>query len=295
MAFDNNMERIAYVVDFIEEHAHEKIVLDVLSENAGLSKYHLHRIFKSVTNHSLMEYVRCRKLAHSVRKLLDTQLKIIDIAFEYGFSQEQNYIRSFKRAFNISPSQYRKKQCEIKIVDMLDIKRMNRISGGFVMDPQYVIRPRLLVVGIGYYMAQSDNYFNSTANKAGRNFFYYERKLIKKIKNPEIYLALAKSDIQENVDYYFPCTEVNSLEDIPSGMEGRIVPAGKYAVFKYIGFHSIDDITMKMLSDIYTFIFAVWIPTSSCPLDINFHMERIDTSVAREDYCEMEILIPVPE
>ncbi|MBZ0966958.1 AraC family transcriptional regulator, partial [Clostridioides difficile] len=40
------LNRICKVQDYIEEHLHEPLSLDELSNIAGFSKFHFHRIFK---------------------------------------------------------------------------------------------------------------------------------------------------------------------------------------------------------------------------------------------------------
>jgi AraC family transcriptional regulator len=118
---DNQFSAIENTIETIEKEIKNFLNLDRLSEEAGISKYHLHRLFKSITEKSLMSYVRDRKLSLSLTDLINTNLNIIDIANEYQFKHEQSYIRAFKQKFNITPAQYRKIQCEMPIEQKIDI------------------------------------------------------------------------------------------------------------------------------------------------------------------------------
>ena len=116
-------EAIVSTIDYIEKNLYNKISLDDISLYTGVSKYYLHRIFKSLTGESIIEYVQSRKLTCSIKELLNTNMRIIDIALNYGFDYEQSYIRAFKKNFGCTPlkvrsdkrsikfSNYRKNQC----------------------------------------------------------------------------------------------------------------------------------------------------------------------------------------
>jgi AraC family transcriptional regulator len=55
-----------------------------------------------------MEYVGGRKLAHSLNTLLNTDLHILDIAYNYGFEHELSYIQAFSKEFSCTPEEARK-------------------------------------------------------------------------------------------------------------------------------------------------------------------------------------------
>ncbi|HEX3028504.1 MAG TPA: helix-turn-helix transcriptional regulator, partial [Clostridia bacterium] len=106
----------------------EKITLENISLHADISKYYLSNVFKLATNQNVMEYVRGRKLAKSLHELYYTNMKIIDISYEYNFSCEQCYIRSFKERFKISPNRARKKKIPLSATEKLEITSINGIK-----------------------------------------------------------------------------------------------------------------------------------------------------------------------
>jgi AraC family transcriptional regulator len=92
----------------VEKGIKTGINVDILAKRYSLSYRHLQRIFKTTFKQTLADYIRSRKLAASLDDLLKTDLKLFDIALEYGFGYEQTYIRAFKREYGITPGHLRK-------------------------------------------------------------------------------------------------------------------------------------------------------------------------------------------
>lgn len=104
----NYEEVIQETLGYIEENLHESLTLDVLSKRAGFSKFHFHRVFRSVLGMSVNEYIRMRRLANASVALLHTNERIIDIAFYYQFASQEVFTRAFKQHYHLPPGKYRK-------------------------------------------------------------------------------------------------------------------------------------------------------------------------------------------
>ncbi|MFN1619388.1 AraC family transcriptional regulator [Vibrio rotiferianus] len=108
-------KRIKAVCDFIDEHLDETLTLESLSEVAACSKYHFHRIFKSFTGISVMQYVLLSRMKRaSFRLAFEPQVSVTNIAFEASFESLEAFSRAFSRLFKQTPTQFRK-QPEWKI------------------------------------------------------------------------------------------------------------------------------------------------------------------------------------
>jgi len=101
-------ELLKNVLTDIEKGVRDGIRADIIARKHALSESHLKRLFKSTFNQPLGFYIRTHKLEESIDDLLNTDLKIVDIALDYGFEYEQSYIRAFKREFGITPGKFRK-------------------------------------------------------------------------------------------------------------------------------------------------------------------------------------------
>jgi AraC-like DNA-binding protein len=93
---------------WLEEHAQEAIDLDTVSRQAGLSPFHFLRLFARVLGVTPHQYlVRCR-LRQAARLLADPVRSITDVAFDVGFADLSNFVRTFRRAAGVSPRAFRK-------------------------------------------------------------------------------------------------------------------------------------------------------------------------------------------
>jgi len=92
---------------WIETHAHAPIDLDAAARVVDLSPFHFLRLFRHVLGVSPHQYlVRCR-LRRAARLLADDDRSITDIAFDVGFGDLSNFVRTFHRAAGVSPRRFR--------------------------------------------------------------------------------------------------------------------------------------------------------------------------------------------
>jgi AraC family transcriptional regulator len=92
---------------WLEQHAHQPVDLDAVSQQAGLSPFHFLRLFARVLGVTPHQYlVRCR-LRHAARLLADPARSVTDVAFDVGFQDLSNFVRTFRRAAGVSPRAFR--------------------------------------------------------------------------------------------------------------------------------------------------------------------------------------------
>jgi AraC-like DNA-binding protein len=93
---------------WIDAHAAEAIDLQRVAGQAGLSSYHFLRIFSSVLGVTPHQYLVRRRLCRAAQLLTQEDRPITDIAFETGFGDLSNFVRSFHRVAGVSPRGYRR-------------------------------------------------------------------------------------------------------------------------------------------------------------------------------------------
>lgn len=164
---------VGELVEYIEGHARSRLTLDQLASAAGLSKFHLHRMFRKLTRRGIMEYVRSRQLAQSLADLVNTRLRVEDIAQEYGFEHCQSYIRSFKNEFGITPAKFREGHTPVRIVEKLDLNSACVSPDGksMMVRPKIIALPAFHLVGVKHVVGIEDNMVNQTANALEKCFF----------------------------------------------------------------------------------------------------------------------------
>lgn len=97
-------EKFTDLIEYIEENLCEKISYKKLSQILGVNEYTMHRIFLFVTNYTLAEYIRKRRLSMSALDLLEGKEKVIDIAVKYNYESSQAFSRAFKTMMGFLPS-----------------------------------------------------------------------------------------------------------------------------------------------------------------------------------------------
>jgi AraC family transcriptional regulator len=93
---------------WIDAHAHEETDLHALARSCGLSPYHYLRVFAAalgVTPHQYLVRSRLRRAAH---RLAEGDEPITGVAFDCGFADLSNFVRSFRRAAGVSPRAFRR-------------------------------------------------------------------------------------------------------------------------------------------------------------------------------------------
>ena len=77
--------------------------------SVGYSQEYICREFKKYTGTTLSKYIRKMKCIHSLSLLEDTDIPIINIATMLYFPDESNYITTFRKIYNVTPGEWRKK------------------------------------------------------------------------------------------------------------------------------------------------------------------------------------------
>jgi AraC-like DNA-binding protein len=100
-------KRMEQVLDYIEEHLTEPVDMDEIARIACCSSYNFQRVFSFCMELSLAEYIRNRRLSQSAQDLCKTDMRILDIAFKYGYDSQEAFSRAFFKFHGVTPKQAR--------------------------------------------------------------------------------------------------------------------------------------------------------------------------------------------
>lgn len=106
--------RMNNAMDYIETHLSENIDYDQVARIACCSTYHFQRMFSFITDVPLSEYIRRRRLTLAAFELQSRELKVIDIAFKYGYESPEAFSRAFKKMHGVMPMSARDKGVQLK-------------------------------------------------------------------------------------------------------------------------------------------------------------------------------------
>lgn len=93
---------------YIDDHIGERISLDELARQAGVSRFHFARQFRLTTGESPMEYLRRIRIERSKSILQSRETPIAEVAAILGFSDQSHFTRIFARLVGVPPGSYAK-------------------------------------------------------------------------------------------------------------------------------------------------------------------------------------------
>jgi AraC-like DNA-binding protein len=99
--------RAVNAAQWLDAHAHEPVALDEAAHAVGLSPFHFLRMFSSVLGLTPHQYLVRSRLRRAARLLADDARPITDIAYDVGFGDLSNFVRTFHRAAGVSPRAFR--------------------------------------------------------------------------------------------------------------------------------------------------------------------------------------------
>lgn len=99
---------ILEIDDCIRRKEDEALTLSALAEKLGFSEFYVSRKFREISGMSLRDYMSQRSLSLALKDVRDTDRGLLEIALDYGFSSHEAFTRAFKRAYGVSPGEYRK-------------------------------------------------------------------------------------------------------------------------------------------------------------------------------------------
>ena len=102
------INRINKVLDYIDANLCSSLTLEELSDVAGFSQYHFHRIFSAMTGETLFSFIWRLRLERCASLLCSNDKPVTQIAHSMCFSSSAVFSRKFKAHFGVSPTQYRK-------------------------------------------------------------------------------------------------------------------------------------------------------------------------------------------
>lgn len=94
--------------DYIEKHRTEEISLSGLSTASLFSPWYSYRLFRETLGLTPAEYLRKYRLTQAAKELRSGEVRVIDAAYNAGFSNVDTFTRAFYREFGLNPSDYMK-------------------------------------------------------------------------------------------------------------------------------------------------------------------------------------------
>lgn len=102
---------IQKAVTYLFKNFRDDISLSELAELLHVSVNYLGVLFRNSTGVSFREYLNILRLKYSCRLLLSSDLSVKEVAYASGYKTNEHFLRVFKHNLNMTPSEYRRKNC----------------------------------------------------------------------------------------------------------------------------------------------------------------------------------------
>ncbi len=104
-------EMVLEILHYIQENIYDpkQLKAEIISEHFNISLHYLGKYFKKQTGETLQEYISNYKLRLIEARLLNSDMRINEIADELNFSDESHLNKVFRKHKGMNPSEFRKK------------------------------------------------------------------------------------------------------------------------------------------------------------------------------------------
>ena len=104
---DANSRPINLCKEYIYNHIKERITIEDLADELGVSASYLSRLFKKETGDSVSAYIRSQKIEMAKNLLQYSDYSMIEIANRLSFSSQSHFIQQFREKVGMTPKKYR--------------------------------------------------------------------------------------------------------------------------------------------------------------------------------------------
>ena len=251
---------IRTAIDYMEEHLTDNISAQDVADRVYLSPFFLQKGFSLMTGYGIGEYIRNRRLYRAALDLKETDDKVIDIAFRYGYETPESFTKAFSRFHGATPSQVRGGAAG-RVFLPLTIKLS--VQGGSQMDVK--IAPMFPFKVIGFQKvfdnetayAEIPRFWNEICEKYAYSVYAgnvpanpYEQALVDNCIGE---YGVCIDDIGGGKFRYLIAGKYTGGA-VPEGMVVYEFPGNEWAVFDCIGPNP------QTLQSVNTRIFSEWLP-----------------------------------
>ena len=259
----DSLKRLNEAIGYIEQNLTSDIDFKEVARIAYCSEYHFQRMFSYLAGVSLSEYIRRRRLSSAAFELINSNMRILDIAIKYGYSSPDSFTRAFQSLHGISPSEARRKCQSLKAFPRMTFQLS--IQGGNEMNYRIVEKEAFHLVGIKKRVPIIFNGVNPEIAAMWQSLDLEKINTLKQLSNVEPVGLLSASTnfsegrMEENgeLDHYIGVT---TNKGCPEGLSKLDVPALTWAVFEAVG--PFPD----TLQNVWGRIYSEWFPSSNYEL-----------------------------
>jgi AraC family transcriptional regulator len=238
------MDSLNRALRYVESHlTDEGLSVEAVAKAAAYSPFYLQRVFYVLTDETLADYIRARRLS-AAGQALQGGAKVLDTALRYGYESPESFAKAFRRFHGITPSAAQRTRAQLKYLSPLAIKV--ELTGGSIMD--YAVEPmgELRIIGKVRRFAL-DGAFGLIPGYWDE---YHQQGLDSKVCG---YLGVCFDETDKDFAYMIGAFQTPEMQ-VPEGFEVHTLAAGTWAKFRAVG--ALPDSIQKLNRQIFT----EWLP-----------------------------------
>ncbi|MFC7685992.1 GyrI-like domain-containing protein [Ureibacillus sp. GCM10028918] len=253
------VDSIQKAIDYIEMHLLDSdLSVEQIAKASHSSAFHFQRTFSILTDSTIGDYIRRRRLTLAAQDLVNTNDKIIDIAYKYGYETPESFAKAFRKQHNLSPKEARKNLGPLQSYNRLVIKI--KLEGAIPMNYKILEKEAFQIVGV----KRTYNYKNGD-NLRGIPQFWNDVHVdgtndqLIDLNNGDVQGILGVCVVNDNekqtaqMDYWIAAAHKGN---VPNGMNSYEIPASKWVIFEVHG------AMPNAMQDTWKKIYSEWFPSN---------------------------------
>lgn len=105
--------KILEAQEWIEHNLRDKIDIDVMAQDAGMSLRQFNRRFKAATGETVTHYMQLMRVEAAKVELVNTNMSVEEISLRTGYENVSFFRRVFKKNTSVTPAEYRRRFCQL--------------------------------------------------------------------------------------------------------------------------------------------------------------------------------------
>ncbi|AEY64480.1 GyrI-like domain-containing protein [Clostridium sp. BNL1100] len=258
----NWLDKMNEAICYVEDNLTGEIDFDEAAIKACCSTYHFQRMFSFITDVPLSEYIRRRRLTLAAFELQNRGVKVIDLAFKYGYESPDAFTRAFQNLHGVTPTSARDMGIQLKAYPRISFHIS--IKGDMEMNYRIEEKESFSVFGVDTIVSKVDG-------KCYEKIPSFWLKSIKDgtmerilkaadCRNPDMLLNAAMYGHQDDGTYHYMLCQKTPQKGIPEGFVELDIPKLTWAIFPTE--EHTEDKTSEKVQAIWERIYPEWFPSS---------------------------------
>lgn len=219
--------------------------MDDAARAAGVSRFHLSRLFSTALGQTAIGYARARRLSEAAKALAAGAPDILTVALDHGYGSHEAFTRAFRDQFGMTPEELRA-QGNLNSITLTEPFAMTEQALPDIDPPRFETRDTFTVAGLRVRYGTMGESSTVEIPNQWRRFA------------PHIgHIPHAVGDLTYGVFYdfdgdaggftYIAGVEVSRTDEMPKEFESLRIPKQRYAVFTHRGHISTIPQTMQAI------------------------------------------------